>query len=243
VVMGSSYMFTDAVSGEPIALVYDVHGNLAALEAVLEETKREGVTQYVFGGDYASFGPWPRETAELLDTLRASIRIRGNVERWLREEPDVPPAAHDLVTAAMNAARESLGPEWIARLYDLPVRAELDGILVCHGSPLSDVESFAPQAQADEARMLAGERDRTILFGHSHVQFRRPGPDGTLLVNPGSAGMPLDGDPRVAWALYQGGEIEFRRTQYDIDRAVAQMRTWGDWTAPIVHRLQHGSDA
>jgi len=231
------------VTGEPAALLYDIHGNLAALEAVLAEVKREGVTQYVLGGDYASFGPWPRETAELLDTLPASIRIRGNVERWLREEPEVPPAAHELVTSAMTAARESLGPELVERLYELPVRAELDGMLVCHGSPLSDVESFAPQAQADEARMLAGERQRTILFGHSHVQFRRPGPDGTLLVNPGSAGMPLDGDPRPAWALYRDGEIEFRRTEYDVDRAVAKMRTYGDWAAPIVHRLQHGSDA
>jgi len=55
--------------------------------------------------------------------------------------------------------------------------------------------------------------------------------------------MPLDGDPRPAWALYRGGEIEFRRTEYDVDRAVAKMRTYGDWAAPIVHRLQHGSDA
>ena len=225
------------------ALLYDVHGNLAALEAVLTDAERAGATAYALGGDYASFGPWPRETAELLETLPAVVRIRGNVERWLREEPEVPPSAEPLVMAAMAAARESLGPDLVKRLYELPERAELDGMLVCHGSPLSDIESFAPEPQAGEERMLVGEARRTILFGHSHQQFRRPGPNETLLVNPGSVGMPLDGDPRGGWALYENGEIHLRRTEYDVERAAAQMRSHGDWAEPIVYRLEHGADA
>ena len=120
--------------------------------------------------------------------------------------------------------------------------AELNGMVVCHGSPLSDIESFAPEAQPDEERLLAGEAERTILFGHSHQQFERPGPTGTLLVNPGSVGAPLDGDPRAAWALYEDGELRFRRTVYDIERAAAQMRSFGDWAEPIAHRIEHGSD-
>ena len=225
------------------ALLYDVHGNLAALEAVLADAERAGVEAYALGGDYASFGPWPRETVELLETLPAVVRIRGNGERWLREEPEVPPSAEPLVMAAMAAARESLGPDLVKRLYELPERAELDGMLVCHGSPLSDVESFAPEPQAGEERMLVGEARRTILFGHSHQQFRRPGPNETLLVNPGSVGMPLDGDPRGGWALYENGEIHLRRTEYDVERAAAQMRSHGDWAEPIVYRLEHGADA
>ena len=81
-----------------------------------------------------------------------------------------------------------------------------------HGSPLSDVESFAPQPgdETDEIRMLAGVRDRVVVFGHSHQQFQRPGPEGTTLVNPGSVGMPLDGDRRSAWAVSRSpGEFEF----------------------------------
>lgn len=228
---------------QPIALLYDIHGNLAALEAVLAEAQHAGATSYLLGGDYASFGPWPRQTAELLEGLPAPIRIRGNVERWLLEKPEAPESMQPFLTAALAAARESLGPALVDRLYRLPERAELDGVLVCHGSPLSDIESFAPEAQPDEERMLVGEADRTILFGHSHQQFERPGSNGTYLVNPGSVGAPLDGDTRAAWALYENGEIDLRRTAYDVERAVAQMRSYGEWAELVVHRLEHASDA
>src|SRR5205823_12231954 len=172
----------------------------------------------------------------------AVARIRGNVERWLCEEPEAPAGARAFLTTALTAARDALGPALVARLYELPERAELNGILVCHGSPLSDIESFAPEPQPDEERMLAGEAERRILFGHSHRQFERPGPNGTFLVNPGSVGAPLDGDPRAAWALYDNGQLRLRRTAYDIERAAAQMRSYGDWAEPIVRRIEHGSD-
>jgi predicted phosphodiesterase len=230
------------VNRSPIALLYDIHGNLVALEAVVADAEAAGVESYLLGGDYATFGPWPRETTELLELLPAVARIRGNVERWLREEPEVPAEARRLVDHALAAACESLGAALVARLYGLPTQAELDGVLVCHGSPRSDVESFAPESQPEEKRMLAGETERTILFGHSHRQFRRPGPNGTLLVNPGSVGMPLDRDPRAAWALYQDGEFTFRRTVYDVERAAAAMRSYGDWAEPLVFRIQHGFD-
>jgi predicted phosphodiesterase len=230
------------VTTKPIALLYDIHGNLPALEAVLAEAESAGSTRYVLGGDYASMGPWPRETAELLEGLPAVARIRGNVDRWLVEEPEAPEEARRFLTAALTAARDSLGTDLVAYLYELPMRAELDGMLVCHGSPLSDIESFAAQAQAGEERMLDGEAERTIIFGHSHLQFRRPGPNGTQLVNPGSVGAPLDGDRRAAWALYEDGEIHFRRTEYDVERAAARMRSYGEWAAPIVYRIEHGSD-
>jgi predicted phosphodiesterase len=230
------------VSESPIAVLYDVHGNLVALEAVLDEAEQAGAASWLLGGDYASFGPWPRETTERLDGLPAVVRIRGNVERWLREEPEVPENARSFATAALDAARSSLGPELIARLYELPQRAELEGILVVHGLPLSDIESFAPDLQPGEERMLAGETDRTILFGHSHQQFRRPGPAGTTLVNPGSVGAPLDHDTRAAWALLEDGEIRFRRTEYDVERAAAQMRSFGDWADRIARRIELAYD-
>jgi predicted phosphodiesterase len=230
------------VSGSPTALLYDIHGNLAALEAVLADAGQVGATSYLLGGDYASFGPWPRETAELLESVPAVVRIRGNAERWLVETPEVPETAQAFVATALTAASDALGAELVARLYGLPEQGTLDGILVCHGSPVSDIQSFAPEPQDGEESMLAGESERTILFGHSHQQFRRPGPSGTTLVNPGSIGAPLDGDPRAAWALYQDGEISLRRTEYDVERAAAQMRTYGGWAAPIVYRIEHGSD-
>ena len=102
-------------------------------------------------------GPWPRETAELLEGLPARVRIRGNVERWLRERPEVPESVQEFLATGLTAAREALGPELVDRFYALPEQAELDGILVCHGSPLSDIESFAPEAQEGEERLLVGE--------------------------------------------------------------------------------------
>lgn len=91
------------------AVLYDIHGNLAALEAVLAEAERVGVKSYLLGGDYSAMGPWPRETAELLERLPAVVRIRGNVERWLREEPEVPPDSHHArVPRAQGPARGCL---------------------------------------------------------------------------------------------------------------------------------------
>jgi diadenosine tetraphosphatase ApaH/serine/threonine PP2A family protein phosphatase len=230
------------VKESPIAVLYDIHGNLAALEAVLEDAEEAGARRYLLGGDYATFGPWPRETVELLEGLPAVARIRGNVDRWLREEPEVPSDAKELVATALSTARDLLGADLVARLYGLPEQAELDGMLVCHGSPLSDIESFAPEPQPGEERMLAGAAGGTILFGHSHRQFERPGPNGTLLVNPGSVGAPLDGDPRAAWVLYDDARLRMRRTAYDVERAAAQMRSYGEWAEPIARRIEHGSD-
>jgi len=226
----------------PVAILYDVHGNLVALEAVLAEAEREGARTYLLGGDYASFGPWPRETEERLQALNVIACIRGNGERWLRDEPEVPDEARAFVTPALAAARDALGPDLVERLYNLPERDALEDILVCHGSPLSDIESFAPTPEQGEERLLAGEAERTILFGHSHLQFRRAGPNGTELVNPGSVGMPLDGDTRAAWAMYEDGEIGFRRTAYDNERAAERMSSYGDWAERVVHRLRHGAD-
>ena len=119
--------------------------------------------------------------------------------------------------ASYDLFQGSLSEEVVEWLYSLPPQAELDGILYVHGSPLSDVESFPPEPSGDDERMLAGVSDRTVVFGHSHQQFRRPGPNGTHLVNPGSVGMPLDGDVRAAWATWDG-DFEFRRTEYDVAR-------------------------
>jgi diadenosine tetraphosphatase ApaH/serine/threonine PP2A family protein phosphatase len=92
--------------------------------------------------------------------------------------------------------------------------------------------------------MLAGVRDRTIVFGHSHQQFQRPGPDGTKLVNPGSVGMPLDGDRRAAWAVSaEAGQFEFRRCDYDVERAAdAYRHMGGEFGEFAARRIERGSD-
>jgi diadenosine tetraphosphatase ApaH/serine/threonine PP2A family protein phosphatase len=129
-------------------------------------------------------------------------------------------------------------------LYSLQAEFELDGVLYVHGSPLSDVDSFAPAPEDGEERLLSGVHGRTVVFGHSHQQFRRPGPNGTDLLNPGSVGMPLDGDRRAAWALREdGGDFEFRRTEYDVERAVAAWQSLpGEFSEWAAQRIARGSD-
>jgi diadenosine tetraphosphatase ApaH/serine/threonine PP2A family protein phosphatase len=221
-----------------LAVLYDIHGNIAALDEVLAEAEAAGADRYLLGGDYGTPSPAPRETLERLRALPNATWIRGNGERWLRE----PPLDRPEVMAEYEYFSAGVPEDDVAWLYSLPPQVELDGNLYVHGSPLSDVESFAPEPQEGEERMLAGVRDRTIVFGHSHQQFRRPGPDGIDLVNPGSVGMPLDGDVRGAWATWNG-DFTFRRTGYDVERAAAAYRSMGgDFGEFAANRILRGSD-
>ena len=221
-----------------LGLLYDIHGNLPALDRVLAEAEAAGVDRWLLGGDYGTPSPWPLETLERLKQLPHATWIRGNGERWLRE----PPSDRPEVMQTYDLFAGDLPDDVVAWLYGLPAQAELDGVLFVHGSPLSDVESFAPEPQEDEERLLAGVHDRLVVFGHSHQQFRRPGPDGTDLVNPGSVGMPLDGDTRAAWATLDD-ELTFRRTEYDVERAAKAYRDLGgDFGAMVANRILRGSD-
>ena len=159
-------------------------------------------------------------------------------ERWLVD----PPTDRPDLAAIFERLEPGVSREEQERLFALPERAELDGILYVHGSPLSDVESFPPQPGDDDERLLAGVADRTIVFGHSHQQFRRPGPNGTDLGNPGRGGMPLDGDPRAAWATWDG-DFAFRRVEYDVERAAASFRALDSEVGPFfADRILRGSD-
>ena len=221
-----------------LGLLCDIHGNLPALEAVLAEADTLGVDNWLLGGDYGVPSPWPLETLERLETLPNATWIRGNGERWARELPDVP----ELREAYEEHVLGVLPDDVIDRLYRLPAQVEIDRVLYVHGSPLSDVESFAPRPQADDERLLAGVRGCTVVFGHSHLQFRRAGPNDTDLVNPGSVGMPLDGDRRAAWAT-RDGDFTFHRTEYDVERAIAGFRGLGSaFGERVARRLEQGSD-
>jgi predicted phosphodiesterase len=221
-------------------LLYDIHGNLPALDRVLEEAQAEGVDRWLLGGDYGTPSPWPLETLDRLRELEPATWIRGNGERWLRD----PPLDRPEVMAAYELFTGGLPDDVVEWLYGLPPQVELDGVLYVHGSRLADDDSFAPEPQEGEERLLAGVRDRTIVFGHSHQQFRRPGPDGTDLLNPGSVGMPLDGDVRAAWATRDDdGRFRFRRTEYDVRRAADAYRSMGGPFGEMAsRRIERGSD-
>ena len=224
-----------------LGILYDVHGNLTALEAVLADA--EDVDEWLLGGDYCTFGPWPVETLARLRELPNATWLRGNGERWLVDPPlNLPAEQSKMVFAALASAIAELPAAEVDTLVGLPTLAEREDAFYCHGSPLSDVDSFPPAPGDDDVRLLAGVKERQVVFGHSHIQFRRPGPNDTDLVNPGSVGMPLDSDTRAAWAVrLDNGELEFRRTSYDVGPAVAKMRGY-DWGEQVAQRLLNGRD-
>jgi diadenosine tetraphosphatase ApaH/serine/threonine PP2A family protein phosphatase len=116
-------------------------------------------------------------------------------------------------------------------------------MVFCHASPGSDVESFLPEAQPGDAELLAGVEAARVVFGHTHLQFRRTTEDGIELVNPGSVGLPFDGDQRAAYGLIApDGAVELRRVDYDVEHAIAALRERGNsWAEKMVGVLERAS--
>jgi predicted phosphodiesterase len=223
-----------------LAVLYDVHGNLPALEAVLEDAAAAGASRFVLGGDYALFGPWPAETVARLRSLDAQW-IRGNGERWIANPADAPD--DELVQAAIRASRAELGEEEVAQLAALPESLTVHGARFVHGSPASDVRSFLPDPAPDEVELLAGVADDRLVFGHTHLQFQRRASRGIELVNPGSVGMPFDGDQRAGYALIgDDGDVECRRVIYDRVRAAAAVRArFPEFGETVARRIELAS--
>jgi diadenosine tetraphosphatase ApaH/serine/threonine PP2A family protein phosphatase len=209
-----------------VAILYDIHGNLPALEAVLADA--QAADRFLLGGDYALFGPCPAETVSRLREVSDATWIRGNVDRWCADPSSAP--SDDVLRAAISACRDALGAPVVDELGGLPEQLALDGIRWCHASPLSDLRSFMPEAGEDDDELLAGTTERRIVFGHTHLAFRRVVDDGVELINPGSVGFPFDGDDRAAYALlHDDGSVEHRRVSYDVASAIdAQSERYAD---------------
>jgi diadenosine tetraphosphatase ApaH/serine/threonine PP2A family protein phosphatase len=207
-----------------LALLYDIHGNLPALDAVLDDARAAGADRFVLGGDYALFGAWPAETLARLERLPGATWIRGNGERWTAAPAQAPQV--EPVQAAARWCAQALGAAAVARLADLPASAVVDGVRYWHASPVSDVIGLAPEPAPGEAALLAQVRERRLVVGHTHLPFRRATEHGVELINPGSVGMPFDGDARAAYALV--GEdsfpVEQRRIPYDHLASAAAVR-------------------
>jgi predicted phosphodiesterase len=187
-----------------VAALYDVHGMRIALEAVLADLG--DVDAVVFGGDVFA-GPQPREVYERVREVDA-LHVRGNAER----DPD------DWVRAHLDAEAVQWGLAW-------PATVELDGVLYCHATPQDDMPILT-DASPDERfeRFLGGVDQRLVVAGHTHMQFRRG-----RWVNAGSVGMPYEDDVAAFWAIV-GADVEFRRTPFDVERAIAEIEATG-WPA------------
>jgi predicted phosphodiesterase len=213
-----------------VAGLFDVHGNLPALEAVLADLEGDDVDTILLGGDVAS-GPMPGETLALLRSQSVPLRfVRGNADRVL-DFAGFPGEDLALWKRSRLWVAERLGEEDLSFLAGLPldVVVDVDGlgsIRFCHGAPGSD-ELVITKVTPDERlrRLLEGVGERVVVCGHTHVQFDRS-VDGVRVVNAGSVGAPYEAAPGAYW-LVAGPEIELRRTGYDVEDAVSRIEATG----------------
>jgi predicted phosphodiesterase len=216
-----------------VAALYDVHGNLPALEAVLGDPAFARADAVLVGGDVAT-GPMPAEVLDRLAGLTVAVRwVRGNGDRdaiAAFDRGDTDPSAHPpedvaAVASAFTAAR-------ITRAHrDLMARFEavvtLEGALYCHGSPRSDDEIITAVTSPERlAPMLDGVAEALVVCGHTHHQFQLHA-GGRRVVNAGSIGMPYEGAAGAYWLVVDDGEPTLRSTDVDVDAMAAAIRATG----------------
>jgi putative phosphoesterase len=190
----------------PIATLYDVHGNIRALEAVLQEIPDDATI--VVGGDVA-LGPHPSETLERLRALGdRALWLRGNVDRELMPgEPGLAPAG------VLEPVRAQLTAEQIAFLHDLPPTVQIGRVLFCHATPRNDTDIFTERTPEERVAPCFADVDADVVVcGHTHMQFERT-IAGKRVLNSGSVGMPYEDAPGAYWML----DLVHRRTEYELD--------------------------
>jgi predicted phosphodiesterase len=222
------------------AVITDIHGNLAALEAVLADMDQYSPDAVICAGDLAANGPKPRETVELI-AGSSMLTIRGNMDDSVLTS-DWPASAW---------AREQIGRAGLAFLNSLSFscritppggRSPMDDLLVAHSTPRSNDEllilelhpqttSFQKLTPPEEAaQMLAGSRAGLIVYGHIHY-FSAGEIGEQRLASIGSVGFPFDGDPRAAYGLLDwdghGWAVTPVRVVYDYEGAAADIERSG----------------
>jgi putative phosphoesterase len=207
-----------------IAALYDIHGNLPALQAVLAEVQSERVDRIVIGGDVIP-GPMPRECLDLVLTLDAPTRfIIGNGDRESvaanrgTMSSMIPPFFRDAME--WNGKQLSGDDEKTIDAWPLVERMQVDGIgdvVFCHATPRNDTEIFTSATDTKKLAPIFDPLDAALVVcGHTHMQFDRQ-VGRTRVVNAGSVGMPFQA-PGAYWLLLGPG-VELRRTEFDFQKA------------------------
>jgi len=217
------------LSAMRIAALYDIHGNLPALEAVLEEIGRIDVDRIIVGGDVLP-GPMPRETLDrLLDLGIPTEFIYGNgevavLQQMAGRQPATVPEQFRLIiewtAQRLDRKQEQLLRSWPRTIQlDLP---PLGSVLFCHATPRNENEIFTRSTPEHRLRPIFEKIDAAnVVCGHTHMQFDRL-VGAVRVINAGSVGMPF-GRPGANWLLL-GPDIQLRHTQYDLEKAAEQIR-------------------
>lgn len=237
-----------------IAVISDIHGNLAALDAVLADIALRDVDLIVNLGDICSGGLFPSETADRLMPLGLPT-IRGNHERQLVTLP------HDHMGQSDRYTVERLRVDQLEWLGGLPTSLRIaDDVLLVHGTPDSDLTYFLETVTEDglreatpaEVEQRAGDTDAAvILCGHTHLARSVRLADGRLIVNPGSVGLPAydddrpfphvveSGTPHARYAVITRAEarwsVELIMVDYDWETAARDAAAHGrpDWAQAL----------
>ena len=218
-----------------VAIISDIHGNLPALEAVLEGIDDAGVEEIWCLGDVVGYGAQPDACTDLVRE-RCDVCLVGNHDLAVLGKLDISAFSSAAATAARWTA-ENCEQRTLEFLADLEAEGEREEVGLFHASPRDPVWEYVLSLEQAGDCLDVAER-RLNLIGHSHVAlfFRRNGEvrgaqagadagldlsDDSWLINPGSVGQPRDGDPRAAWLELDTGEASarYRRVEYDIDRA------------------------
>ncbi len=235
------------MAGKLKAIVSDVHGNLEALEAVVDDMGQHGAEELYCLGDAVGYGPNPGECLDIL--MHSQVFLLGNHEEAMLAEPtDFTKDA----TVVARWTREEIrhpnedGDDPQARfsfIAGLQTTHEEDGCLYVHGSPRDPTKEYVyPQEAKDTTKMwdIFRRIPRCCFVGHTHFpgvftetnQFYAPAslttgyrlPKGKTLCNVGSVGQPRDGDWRACYVLFDGKTIHFRRVEYDLEKTVAKIK-------------------
>jgi putative phosphoesterase len=212
-----------------VAALYDIHGNLPALEAVLDEVERCDVDLIVVGGDVVP-GPMPRQVLDVLFAMKAPTQfIRGNCEAAVLDH-----VAHTTSRALPKSAieatawtAEQLEPDDLRAFGSWPktMRVRVDGIgdvLFCHATPRDEDEIFTRRTPEPLlVPLFCGHGASAVVCGHTHMQFDRM-IGGVRVINAGSVGMPF-GTPGADWLLLDGS-VHLRHTAYDLAAAADRVR-------------------
>jgi predicted phosphodiesterase len=217
-----------------IALISDIHSNLPALEAVLADAKAVRAQTFICAGDVIGFGPHPKECVDMVRGL-CQVIVSGNHERALgwTEDPRCVPQLAGIAKTAEAHAREALfagDVQWLAGLgHEAGLYLSGRELFIVHGSPWDPLYTGI-RPEDDPERIRKGfmhiDFDFAVL-GHTHHQMVLSGVlDGAIIINPGSVGFPLDGDPRASWTLLDldRGRVEPRRVEYDVKRTIKDLR-------------------